>query len=276
MAKRFCDTNVWEEDWFVLLPPTYKLLWQWITAKCDHAGIWKANIESFKVFNGEVDLDKAMEYFNDSSKERLVKLPNGKYFLPGFYVFQYGSKLNLNNNMHRSVYEIYKENDVDIKFIKGLKEFVEKEIRPLGDLKETSQKGIDRAKDKDKDMYIIINKSEVENFEDALMEGFTIDQCSLDKDSKPYSVIETSIRLYNGFRISFPKNRDLPYVKRKDWIPPVRRLIEKKNYEPWQVIELAKWATEEGNFWRASTMDTISLERNFEKIKERYAGKVKT
>lgn len=140
MAKRYCDTNIWDEDWFILMPPMYRLLWRWVTDKCDHAGIWKPNLQTFIKFNGEVDLEKALEFFNEEDKVRLTKLKNGKFFLPGFFVFQYGEKINLNNKVHKSIYQLYITNEVKLESIRGLKEV----IQGLKD------KDIDKEKDKDK------------------------------------------------------------------------------------------------------------------------------
>lgn len=121
MAKRYRDNQIWDEDWFIILPPLYKLLWEWINDKCDHAGIWKPNLATFSKFNGEVDLEKALEFFNDEEKTRLIKLDNGKFFIPGFFLFQYGEDMNLNNKVHYSIYQIYKSNGVCMDLVRGLK-----------------------------------------------------------------------------------------------------------------------------------------------------------
>lgn len=139
MAKRFIDTDIWEEDWFILLPPMYKLLWKWICDKCDHSGIWKPNLETFKKFNGEVNISKALEYYNDDEKIRLLKLDNGKFLIPGFFAFQYGEKLNTNNKVHLSIYQIYCKNGVNLTSIRGL---VEVNHTPMD---------MDKDKEKDKE-----------------------------------------------------------------------------------------------------------------------------
>lgn len=58
-------------------------------------------------------------------------------------------------------------------------------------------------------------------------------------------------------------------MKTKDWIPPIRNLIEKKDYPPERIIEVAKWAVKD-NFWQTVVLDTASLEKNFEKLKIKY------
>ena len=100
MAKRFTDTDKWERPWFRKLPLPYKLLWSYITDKCDIAGIWYADFELASFMIGEqVNQTEALRLF-----EKQVKiLPGGaRWFIAEFVAFQYGT-LVPNNNMHRSV-----------------------------------------------------------------------------------------------------------------------------------------------------------------------------
>ena len=50
VAKRFIDTNIWNKQWFRQLELKRKLLWLYITTKCDHAGIWDADFEAASFF----------------------------------------------------------------------------------------------------------------------------------------------------------------------------------------------------------------------------------
>jgi hypothetical protein len=143
MSKRFTDTEIWNEDWFIVLPNDYKLLWKYIKDTCDHSGIWKPNLKRFEFTTGKVDLDKALEYFNDEDNIRIVRLKNTKFFLPGFFVFQYGEKMNLNNKVHNSVYINYIKNEVDLTSIRGLKEVIQrpKDIDKDKDIEEEDKGG---------------------------------------------------------------------------------------------------------------------------------------
>jgi hypothetical protein len=138
MAKRFTETTIWDEDWFVKLPPAYKLLWFYIKDKCNHAGIWKPNIETFQYFNQtEIDLSKALNFYN-KGKERITILVSGHWLITDFFVFQYGNKFNIENKVHKSVYDIYLQ---------------EGAMTPLS----RSIEGVkDKDKEKDKDKYINI------------------------------------------------------------------------------------------------------------------------
>jgi hypothetical protein len=133
MAKRFTDTTLWNEDWFIAMPKDYHLFWCYIKDSCDHAGIWRPNVAMFnKLFDCQVSLKKALENLN-AEKKRIEVLKNGRWFLVAFIPFQYGARLNPESRMHRSIIALLKDNEVDLRV-----------IRPQIEVK-------DRVKDKDKD-----------------------------------------------------------------------------------------------------------------------------
>lgn len=150
MSKRFTDTQLWEEDWFIDLSTSHQILWLYMKDTCDHAGIWRPNLSKFRIlFKQKVDLKEAIEKIN-RDKERVVFLTNGRLFLTGFIPFQYGGTLNLNSRMHLSVYQSLCTNGVKLTL-----------IRPQIEV-------IDRVKDKDKEIV-------VKSFKDRGMgEGFDV------------------------------------------------------------------------------------------------------
>lgn len=132
MAKRYTDSEKWDDPFFTELPNEYKLLWIYILDKCDHAGIYKvnpANVEfSLKSkFNWE-EVIKVLD-------GRIVVLSKEKWFVPKFIDFQYG-ELDINNRVHNAVYKILDKEGV----FKGRQ-------RPVND-------PIYKDKDKDKDKYL--------------------------------------------------------------------------------------------------------------------------
>lgn len=134
MAKRFISTVIWDEDWFLDMPPEYKLFWFYILSNCDFGGIFKVNLRSFCSLNGvKIDSDTALQYFN-KDKQRIKILDNQQvWFIEDFFAFQYGTTFNPENRVHASIEKLY------LKY--GLKMT---SIRGLIDLK-------DRVKDKDKE-----------------------------------------------------------------------------------------------------------------------------
>ena len=127
MPKRFHDTNLWHEDWFIALPKDYRDFWFYIKDDCDHAGIWKPNISEFnKLYDCAVNLPKAIELFNQdrNGDKRIIVLKNGRWFLTGFIPFQYGSVLNIGSPLHKSIYELLLKNEVNLTSLRPLVEVI--------------------------------------------------------------------------------------------------------------------------------------------------------
>ncbi|HEY0088896.1 MAG TPA: hypothetical protein VGB37_08635 [Candidatus Lokiarchaeia archaeon] len=136
--KRFTETNIWDEDWWLDIPPEYKLFWFYLKDKCNHAGIWRPNSRLFEVMIGvKIDLKIALDYFN-KDKLRCEILKSGHWFILDFFVFQYGETFNIANRVHKSIQDIYNQEQIVLRSIRGLK-----------DLKD----GV-KDKDKDKDKYL--------------------------------------------------------------------------------------------------------------------------
>jgi len=135
MAKRFTCTELCKEDWFIEMPVEYQYFFVYVKDNCDHAGIWKPNKAYFKAITGfEIDIEKAFELFN-TDKVRFEKVNCTRWLYKDFFVFQYGSKMNLKNRVHKSIYDIYEKIGVKLTSIRGLVE------------------DTDGVKDKDKDIY---------------------------------------------------------------------------------------------------------------------------
>lgn len=133
MAKRFTDTNKWEDAWFMDLPSKYKLFWYYILDNCDHAGVWKVNFKLANFFIGE-HLEPSEVYRNFNG--RFDKLNDENWMIVKFIQYQYNvdiQGLNPKNKVHLSVLKLLKRFD---KF-KGLKS--------------TFEGTKDKEKDKDKD-----------------------------------------------------------------------------------------------------------------------------
>jgi hypothetical protein len=161
MAKRFTDTNIWGEDWFLEMPNEYKLFWYYMLCNCDHAGIFKVNMRSFCSLN-EVKLtsNKVLDYFNNG-KQRIRELQANVWFVEDFFVYQYGETFNTNNIVHESIKKSYEKYNIDLTSIRGLKDHKDR-VKDI-------DKDIDKDKEKEKS---IIKKKEVEiNFHWA---GFEI------------------------------------------------------------------------------------------------------
>jgi hypothetical protein len=85
MAKRFIDTGIFDDDWFMDLSKDSKLLWVYFITKCDHAGILKLNEKLCKVQTDIKDLTGVIKQLGN----RLVTVSEHLYFIPKFIDFQY-------------------------------------------------------------------------------------------------------------------------------------------------------------------------------------------
>lgn len=102
MVKRFCDTEIWQKDWFLNLSDKQKLLTKFIYDNCDCAGIYEISWRMLKVF-----------FSNTITKEDFEAIKQIKFidentiFVEDFVNFQCSVKsindLNPNNNAHKGV-----------------------------------------------------------------------------------------------------------------------------------------------------------------------------
>lgn len=144
MAKRFFETTIWDEDWYLVMPPEYKLFFQWVLLKADHAGFFKPNIEIFNKLNGTCATFEAFLRLINDGKQRIRVLENGRWFIEDFISFQYGSSLNPANRLHFSIFELCGLNGVKLESIRGLNEVSDTSFSAVKDHN-------DRVKDKDKE-----------------------------------------------------------------------------------------------------------------------------
>lgn len=105
MSKRFTDSTKWDDPWFAELPNHYKLLWIFILDKCDHAGIYKVNVNMANFcLDYKYNLKKIIELLNN----RIYVINDKKWFIPKFIDYQYG-ELQKQNRAHNSVIQILKK-----------------------------------------------------------------------------------------------------------------------------------------------------------------------
>jgi hypothetical protein len=124
----------------------------------------------------------------------------------------------------------------------------------------------------DQNPHSIVKDSKVNNTlkeDEGLMEGYEIEEERLSIEA--YKPIEVAIKLYNGFKKAFPGNHTkLKEIKRSEWIPPIRKLMEKGKHTKEEIFEIATWAIDEKSFWRSNVMTTEELESHFPKLIEKY------
>lgn len=125
MAKRFTSTEIWGEDWFITMPTEYKLFWYYMLSACNHAGIFKVNVNVFRIIHSlEVTPQLALKYFNEG-KDRIRILNPTLWLIEDFFSFQYGTIFNERNRVHESIKKELEKNGVKLTSIRGLSDLKE-------------------------------------------------------------------------------------------------------------------------------------------------------
>jgi hypothetical protein len=90
MAKRFTETNKWQDDWFCTLTNDEKVIWQYLNDHCSVAGVVKKGLKHLNYFCGTKFTEaKLLEVFGS----KLIDLGEC-FFLPSFILEQYPTGLS--------------------------------------------------------------------------------------------------------------------------------------------------------------------------------------
>ena len=100
MSKRFTDSEKFRDVWYRKLPPVLKCFWEYLLSECDSAGIIEIDFESASFHIGAEVTENDLNKYDG----RVIKLFDGKFFIPKFIEFQQGT-LNPQNNAHKPIIE---------------------------------------------------------------------------------------------------------------------------------------------------------------------------
>lgn len=142
MAKRFTDTEKFSDTWYRKLSLLHKVIWEYLLAECNHAGIlenFDLEMMSFKI--GAEVTKNDLEIFEN----RIIFISEDVLYIPKFIEFQYGT-LNPQSKVHASVLrelDKYKINTLSIEYSKSIETLknknkdkdkeIEKEIKLYGE-----------------------------------------------------------------------------------------------------------------------------------------------
>ena len=115
MAKRFIETDLFQDPFVRSLEAPEKLLWIYLFCNCDNAGTWTVELDVACLRIGvKVTEKKALEAF----KGKVVVLDDGyTWFLPSFIKIQHKNELKATNSAHTKVipkllsYDLIEENE---------------------------------------------------------------------------------------------------------------------------------------------------------------------
>jgi hypothetical protein len=101
MAKRFTDTEKWKDPWYRKLEPEMKVVWQFLTDNCDHAGFWKKDYELASFLCG-FDFNEERIFLGINLGKERIKDHGEHIQVVDFVKFQYG-ELREDCRPHKSV-----------------------------------------------------------------------------------------------------------------------------------------------------------------------------
>jgi len=102
MSKRFIDTGLFDDDWFMDLSKDAKILWLYFITKCDHAGIIKLNVKLCQLQTGIKDLETVRQQLGN----RCITVSEQLFFIPKFVEYQYPGFPNCNFQTAKSAVAI--------------------------------------------------------------------------------------------------------------------------------------------------------------------------
>ena len=102
MAKRFIDTALFDDEWFMALSKDAKILWLYFITKCDHAGILKLNSKLCQLQTGIKSLGTVIEQLGN----RIITVDEQLFFIPKFVEYQYPGFPDCKFNMAKSAISI--------------------------------------------------------------------------------------------------------------------------------------------------------------------------
>ena len=112
MAKRFIDTKLFDDTWFVDLKPNDKLFFVYLLTNCDHAGIIDLSLRIAEFKTGIKGLANSLVTVGEQFSKRLIHIRDNYYFMPKFVKFQYPKGLNPKVIAQKSVISRLKEFDL--------------------------------------------------------------------------------------------------------------------------------------------------------------------
>jgi hypothetical protein len=108
MSKRFIDTGIFDDDWFMDLSKDAKILWFYFITKCDHAGILHLNPKLCQLQTGIKNIETVMRQLGN----RIVTVKGQLFFIPKYVEYQYPGFPDCKFQMAKSAIAILEKYDL--------------------------------------------------------------------------------------------------------------------------------------------------------------------
>jgi hypothetical protein len=121
MSNRLTDSDKWKDIWFSNLSPHAKLLFIFLCENCNNAGIYEVN-KKFMLFYLGINDEELKKSIAEITKTYIKSNDGNRIWIKNYLKYQSKLPLNENNNNHKQILMILKENLSDETKYKGCKE----------------------------------------------------------------------------------------------------------------------------------------------------------
>lgn len=111
MGKRFIDSQIWGDVWFMGLKPLHKLIYIYVFSNCDASGLYKANLKKMQFELGEkIDEEKVKGILSEK-----ISFSELKWLIRNFIKIQYPNILKKPDSpLHKSVLTLIEKNCLNL------------------------------------------------------------------------------------------------------------------------------------------------------------------
>lgn len=227
MAKRFIDTELFDDEWYMDLSKDSKIFWIYCITKCNHAGILELNKKLCKYQTGIKDLQTVFKELDN----RLVTLKQPYIFIPKFLFYQYPNFPNSNVKAQKSAIDILIKFDVLDKSSLTLKEGLSNSYE-YGNGYEYGY-GNEKEDEKKLKKESVDSKKNIPDFEEFLNYAKQIEPL-IDDNAVRYKY---NAWVENGWKDGYDKQIKNWKTKISNTIPHLNKKQKQNNYDPSKLFE---------------------------------------
>jgi hypothetical protein len=229
MAKRFSDSEKWQDVWFTELTNDQKIIWIYLLDHCDNAGIFKLNI---KLINFNCSTNISVEDFISIFKDRITQINKESWLINKFCVFQYGPDFLTSSNK-AVISAIKKLQEVNIiKLVDGVHTISIPYQSPINTISIGDKYPIDSPKDKEQDKDE--NKDKFINKNEEQKELKEYEKNMLKEAIKnmviPQDIKECFESMVDGANTPRQRDRVFEYETTINKIPGIKQFLETFKY----------------------------------------------
>jgi hypothetical protein len=211
MAKRFSDSEKWNDVWFTELNNDQKIIWIYLLDNCDNAGIFKLNI---KLINFNCSTNISVEEFIYIFKDRITQINKESWLINKFCTYQYGADFLIKTG-NKAVQSAIKKL-MEVKVVELINDNYTLSIpysSPINTILIGDLSPIDSLKDKDRDKEQVKNEEQNKNKNEDRDESRDEETDNNEKVKRKHELKQELIDIFKTI-----PNIEL-LINRNDWDP---------------------------------------------------------